>query len=71
MREKILIVSNVTTGLSHFRSELIELLSKDYEVIVIASDNGEKDKLEALGAKIIPVEMERHGTNPQIGRAHV
>ena len=64
MREKILIVSNVTAGLASFRSELIATLSKDYDVIVLASDNGRKDKLEACGAKVLPVEMERHGTNP-------
>lgn len=64
MREKILIVSNVTAGLASFRSELITTVSKDYDVIVLASDNGRKDKLEACGAKVIPVEMERHGTNP-------
>lgn len=64
MREKMLIVSNVTAGLASFRSELIETLSKDYEVIILASDNGRKDKLETLGAKVVPVEMERHGTNP-------
>ena len=64
MREKILIVSNVTAGLASFRSELIGTLSKEYDVIILASDNGRKDKLEALGATVIPVEMERHGTNP-------
>ena len=64
MREKILIVSNVTAGLASFRSELIETLSKDYEVIILALDTGRKDKLESAGAKVIPVEMERHGTNP-------
>ena len=64
MREKILLVSNVTGGLHSFRSELIEILCKNYEVIIIASDNGRKEKLEALGAKVITVQMERHGTNP-------
>jgi glycosyltransferase involved in cell wall biosynthesis len=64
MREKILIVSNVTAGLASFRSELIETLSKDYEVIILASDNGRKDKLEAAGAKVISMELDRHGTNP-------
>ena len=64
MREKILIVSNVTAGLASFRSELIETLSKDYDVIVLASDNGRKNKLEACGAMVLPIEMERHGTNP-------
>ena len=64
MREKILIVSNVTAGLVSFRSELIEVLSKDYEITILASDNGRKDKLEALGAKVVTAEIDRHGTNP-------
>lgn len=64
MRGKILIVSNVTAGLVSFRSELIGALAKEYEVIVLATDNGRRDILEALGAKVITVEMERHGTNP-------
>lgn len=64
MRETILIISNVTAGLVSFRSELIEALSKEYEIIVLASDNGRREKLEALGAKVIPTAMERHGTNP-------
>ena len=64
MRERILIVSNVTAGLVSFRSELIEALSKDYEIFILASDNGRKDKLEAFGAKVLPVEMELHGINP-------
>ena len=64
MREKILIVSNVTAGLASFRSELIATLSNDYDVIILASDNGRKDRLEACGARVFPVEMERHGTNP-------
>lgn len=63
MWERILIVSNVTAGLVSFRSELIEALSKEYEVIVLASDNGRKDKLEALGAKVVSVDFDRHGTN--------
>ena len=64
MLEKILIVSNVTAGLVSFRSELIETLCKKYEVIVLATDNGRREKLETFGAKVISVEMERHGTNP-------
>ena len=64
MRDKILIVSNVTAGLASFRSELISTLSNDYDVLILASDNGRKEKLEACGANVITVEMERHGTNP-------
>ena len=64
MREKILIVSNVTGGLASFRSELIESLTKDYDVIILASDNGRKEVLEAAGAKVILMNLDRHGTNP-------
>ncbi|SEK89013.1 glycosyltransferase family 4 protein [Ruminococcus albus] len=64
MRERILIVSNVTAGLVSFRSELIETLKKKYNVIVLASDNGRKERLEALGVKVINIDLERHGTNP-------
>lgn len=64
MREKVLLVSNVTAGLVSFRSELIEKLSEQYDVIVLAQDNGRKERLEELGAKVLPVEMDRHGTNP-------
>ncbi len=64
MREKILIVSNVTAGLYSFRSELIKQLSEEFEVIIISSDNGRKDSLEELGAKVIIKDFDRHGTNP-------
>ena len=64
MQGKVLIISNVTAGLASFRTELIEQLAKDYEVIVLASDNGRKEILESAGAKVIPVIMELHGTNP-------
>ncbi len=64
MRERVLIISNVTAGLASFRAELIEQLSKEYEVFVLASDNGRREILESAGAKVIPVSMELHGTNP-------
>lgn len=64
MAERILIVSNVTAGLASFRSELIKKLTEEYEVIIFASDNGRKDLLEELGAKVIVTDFDRHGTNP-------
>ncbi len=64
MQDKVLMISNVTSGLVSFRSELIERLSTEYEVIVLAPDNGKRDVLESLGTSVIPMEMERHGTNP-------
>lgn len=64
MQGKVLIISNVTAGLASFRTELIEQLSKDYEVIVLASDNGRKEILESAGARVLSVAMELHGINP-------
>ena len=54
----------VTGGLASFRSELIESLTKDYVVIILASDNGRKLVIEAAGAKVILMNLDRHGTNP-------
>ena len=64
MRNRILIISNVTAGLASFRSELIEALSEEYDVFILASDNGRKEKLVAAGAKVIPMKLDRHGINP-------
>ena len=64
MPERILIVSNVTAGLVSFRRELIETLARENEVFILAADNGRRDILESLGARVIPAELERHGTNP-------
>lgn len=64
MQGRVLIISNVTAGLASFRTELIEQLSKEYEVFVLASDNGRREILESAGAIVIPVSMELHGTNP-------
>ncbi len=64
MSDRILIVSNVTTGLVSFRRELIETLTRENEVFILAADNGRRDILETLGAVVIPTDLERHGTNP-------
>ena len=64
MKTKVLFISNVSLGLYHFRRELIEALSGDCELTVLASDNGGRDELEALGCRFIDLPMDLHGTNP-------
>lgn len=64
MKKTILIISNVTAGLVSFRSELIKKLKEEYDVIVLASDTGQIDKLDALGVTTIINTFDRHGTNP-------
>lgn len=61
---RIMILSNVTAGLVNFRRELIEKLTSEYEVIVVASDNGRQALIEELGCKFIEFGIERHGINP-------
>lgn len=62
--KKVLIISNVTQGLVNFRRELLEKLVNSYSVIIVAEDNGGKEKLDELGCRFINVAIERHGTNP-------
>ena len=60
----VLIVSNVTGGLYSFRRELIERLSKDCRVVVLASDNGRVEELKQLGCEYIETNYDIKGMNP-------
>lgn len=62
--KKIVIISNVTSGLIRFRKELIEKISETYELTILASDTGGTDDLKKLKCKFINTELDRHGTNP-------
>ena len=64
MVERILVVSNSTSGLVSFRTELLETLCKEYEVIILSADTGRTEILEGLGCKIIATNFDRHGMNP-------
>ncbi len=61
----VLVLSNNDSGLYQFRSELIEHLSKNHNVICsVPNSDGFINKLENLGCKCIPIEFNRRGTNP-------
>lgn len=62
--KKILIVSNVSGGLFSFRRELIERISKNNEVIILASNTGHVEDFKRMGCEFVNVSMEFHGTNP-------
>ncbi len=62
--KKILVLSNGSGGLFGFRRELMEELCAKYEVIALAKPTGNVDALEKMGCRLIPVNMEYHGTNP-------
>lgn len=66
--EKILILANSTSGLFHFRAELIEELIKENYVMYfsVPQDKGDKnvEKLVKLGAYHIYTDIDRRGINP-------
>lgn len=63
--KKVLILSNLSSGLYDFRRELLEDLIKDYEVYVSLPQTDEyTEKMKALGCKMICTPFERRGMNP-------
>lgn len=64
MHKKVLIISNVTGGLVNFRRELLETMSTDYDMTVLAAENLGRDFLESIGCRFINIELERQGKNP-------
>lgn len=62
---KILILSNFANGLFLFRKEVISSFIRTGNSVLISVPLDENcSRLEALGAKIIPCHLERHGMNP-------
>lgn len=72
---KILLISNLASGLYNFKKELIQelLYTNSYlknnhlsnnEVIICVPNSDIDSKFEELGCNVINVDMERRGTNP-------
>ena len=61
---KILVISNVTSGLYNFRYELIQRLVQEFEVFIMANDNGRADEFTKLGCTFIETGFDRHSINP-------
>lgn len=62
--EKILILANDSGGLYHFRGELIQDLSQEYEVICAVPNDEFVSELESVGGKSLVIPFDRTGTNP-------
>ena len=61
----IALASNNCWNLAHFRRPLIrELIARGARVVAIAPGDGEENKLTAMGAEHIPIELSRSGTSP-------
>lgn len=62
---KILILANFDVGLYQFRKELLEeLIKRNYEVYISVPNGDLIDRIEAIGCRVIPTDIDRRGTNP-------
>lgn len=62
--KKILILSNSSSGLYSFRFELMERLTKEYEVYISLPDDAMNDKFSDIGCHMIKTSINRRGINP-------
>ena len=62
---KILILTNHSYMLYRFRTELIQTLMKDHEVILSMPFVGHEEDFMAMGLKCIETEVDRRGINPK------
>ncbi len=64
-KQKVLILANDTTYTYNLRNEIIErLVSDGYEVVVVSQPLLLQEELKSLGARLVDIETNRHGTNP-------
>jgi galacturonosyltransferase len=62
---KILILANNAGGLCSFRIELlVRLIKEGFDVVVSVPNEDRIKDIEAVGARVVPMEIQRRGTNP-------
>ena len=61
---KILIVTNHSYMLYRFRTELIQKLMEEHEVVLSMPFVGHEEDFQAMGLRCIPTEVDRRGLNP-------
>ncbi|NIP87895.1 MAG: glycosyltransferase family 4 protein [Gammaproteobacteria bacterium] len=65
MSRRVVLVYNTMSYLVRFRAELIEALaSRGYGVIALAPVDASQQTLERLGARCVPLSLERYSANP-------
>ena len=63
-KEKILIITNYSEDLYHFRRELIAELAKENKIVLLMPFGGKVDYFKKQGYKCIEAEVDRRGINP-------
>ena len=65
MNKKVVLLANDTTYTYNLRLALIkELITRKYEVYIIAKILKFEDELKSIGCHLINIDIGRHGTNP-------
>ena len=65
LNKKVLILANNASGLISFRIELLKrLIGEGYTVVVSVPDDDRAKDIEAVGARVLTMKIERRGTNP-------
>ena len=65
MTVKVAIALNTAWNLVNFRSGLIKaLVSRGYEVVAVAPEDGYASQLQTLGCRYLPLPMDNKGTHP-------
>lgn len=65
MKPKVMIAVNAAWNLVNFRSGLIRaLVAQGYEVVAVAPPDAFAPRLQALGCRYLPLQMDNQGTNP-------
>ena len=65
MSVKVAIALNTAWNLVNFRSGLIKaLVSRGYEVVAVAPEDGYASQLQTLGCRYLPLPMDNKGTHP-------
>ena len=63
--KKVMLLANDTTYTYNLRNEVIEkLIEEGYEVVIASQPLLLQDELKALGARLVDIQTNRHGTNP-------
>lgn len=64
-RRRIVISTNSSWNIANFREGLIRaLILEGYEVLALAPLDGSVEKLEAMGCRVLPINMNNKGVNP-------
>ena len=64
MGKKVAFIINNINGMYLFRRELVEMVARDNDVIILAPEGTRSSYFRDLGCKLILTSVDGHGMNP-------